>query len=95
VGSSHASGFSGTPFTGQFFRAATKASLKASSAPATSPERDDYHQERIHDSQRELNRHGRGAADTTRGALFAAKPETSFTQLVRHISAARSSAAVF
>jgi len=35
--------------------------------------RDDNHHERIHDSQRELNYHRRGAADTTRRTFFAAK----------------------
>jgi len=40
--------------------------------------RDDYHHKRIHDSESELKRHGRGAADTTRRALFAAKPKTCF-----------------
>ena len=37
--------------------------------------RDDYHQDGIHDSQDELNRHGRGAADATSHALLATKPE--------------------
>jgi hypothetical protein len=40
--------------------------------------RDDNHHERIHDSRSKLNRHRRGAADTTRRTLFAAKPKTGF-----------------
>ena len=40
--------------------------------------RDDNHHERIHDSQSELNRHRRRAAETTDYTLFAAKLKTSF-----------------
>jgi hypothetical protein len=36
--------------------------------------RDDNHHERIHAPQSELNYHRRGAADTTRHTLFAARP---------------------
>ena len=40
--------------------------------------RDDDHHKGIHHSQNELNRHRRGAAETTCRALFAAKAKTGF-----------------